>query len=48
MPVAFLIGGWLTHRAPGLSLLFLGVAVLTCLSVAVWLALGAEKFQSSA
>ena len=48
LPVAFLAGGYTSHRFSELALLFLGAATVACLCVAVWLALGAERFQSAA
>lgn len=48
LPVAFLVGGLASFRSPGLALLFLGAASAVCLVVAVWVALGAEKFKSAA
>ena len=48
LPTAFLIGGLASLRTPGLVLLFLGTATVICLCVAVWLALGAERFQDAA
>jgi len=48
LPFAFLLGGYTSYRLPGLALLLLGGATVACLFVAVWLALGAERFQSAA
>lgn len=47
LPTAFLICGLASLRIPGLVLLFLGIATVICLCVAVWLALGAERFQDA-
>jgi hypothetical protein len=47
LPAAFLIGGYFSHRFPELALLLLGAATVACLGVAVWIALGAERFQSA-
>ena len=48
LPVAFLIGGYASYRFPSIALLAFGAATVTCLVTAVWLALGAERFQSAA
>ncbi|MGJ4728626.1 hypothetical protein [Luteimonas sp. SDU101] len=47
LPVAFLVGGSASYHVPGFALLFLGGAIIASLCVAVWLALGAERFQSA-
>ena len=47
LPSAFLVGGYTSYRFPDLALLLLGGATVACLCVAVWLALGAERFQSA-
>ena len=48
LPTAFLLGGVASYLHPGLALLFLGAATVACLCVGIWLALGAERFQSAA
>ena len=48
LPAAFLVGGFASYLFPALALLFLGGATVACLCLAVWLALGAERFQSAA
>ncbi len=48
LPVVFLVGSYTSYRFPALALLILGVATVVCLCVAVWRALGAERFQSAA
>lgn len=47
LPLVFCLTGVLSLRNPGLALLLLGLATIASLLVAVWLALGAEKFQSA-
>lgn len=48
LPAVFLVGGLASFRSPELALLFFGAATVVCLCVAVWVALGAERFQSAA
>ena len=48
LPAAFLIGGYASYRSPSIALLALGAAIVACLVTALWLALGAERFQSAA
>lgn len=44
LPVAWLASGMASWQFPALALLFLGGATLACLCVAVWIALGVERF----
>ena len=48
LPLVFCLTGLLSFRNPGLALLLFGAATIMSLCLAVWLALGAEKFQSAA
>lgn len=48
LPIAFLIGGLASLRAPWLSLVCFGVTTVFCLCIAAWIALGAERFQTAA
>ena len=48
LPAAFLLAGIGSLQAPRLALLFLAGAAAVALGVAVWLALGAERFQRAA
>lgn len=48
LPAAFLASGMASYRYPALAMLFLGGATIACLFLAVWLAVGAEKFQREA
>jgi len=44
LPVAWLASGMASWQLPTLTLLFLCGAMLACLCVATWIALGAERF----
>lgn len=45
LPLVFLITGVLSWQAGGLALVLLGLGIAAGLVVAVWVMLGAEKFQ---
>ena len=48
LPLVFLVSGYTSYAFPALALVIFGAATAVCLCVAVWLALGAERFQSAA